>query len=142
MPFGLKNAPVFFQRVIANLLRKHDMAKFALSYVDNIVLFSKTYDKHLEHLKRLFEMLKQEDIKLKLSKCQFAKSSVVYLGYQIERERERETPLDYGTVTRWKRYHHRRTSNNYAVSLAKVGFYQRFIAESSATAVSTPCISS
>lgn len=83
MPFGLKNAPVIFQRVIANLLQKHEMTKFALNYIDDIIIFSKTFSEHLVHLRRLFEVVKAENVQLKFSKCQFAQRSVVYLGFQV-----------------------------------------------------------
>ena len=83
MPFGLKNAPVIFQRVIFNLLVRYRLNGFASNYIDDIIVFSKDFESHLEHLRKLFEMLKVENIKLKLSKCEFAKESVRYLGHEI-----------------------------------------------------------
>ncbi len=84
MPFGLKNAPIVFQRVISNLLVKHQLNSFAINYIDDIIVYSKTIKDHLRHLQSLFDMVKEEDISLKLSKCQFAQKSVMYLGYIIE----------------------------------------------------------
>lgn len=85
MPFGLKNAPIIFQRVISNLIQKHELNSFCLNYIDDIIVFSRSFDEHLYHLQKLFDMVKEENIKLKLSKCQFGKRSVVYLGFQIEK---------------------------------------------------------
>lgn len=85
MPFGLKNAPIIFQRVISNLLQKYGLNKFAIGYIDDIIIFSKSRKEHLEHLAQLMEMVEKEDIRLKKKKCQFGKKSVTYLGYQIEK---------------------------------------------------------
>lgn len=45
MPFGLKNAPIVFQRIISNLLRKHKFQSFATNYIDDIIIFSKILEK-------------------------------------------------------------------------------------------------
>ena len=85
MPFGLKNAPIVFQRVVANLISKHNMISFAQNYIDDVIIFSKTIDEHWDHLKKLFEMARKEGMKFKLSKCQFQKTQIKYLGYEISR---------------------------------------------------------
>lgn len=67
MPFGLRNAPIVFPQVIANLLQKHQLQKVSLNYLDNYYRLLKTYQEHLRtHLRQLFEMIKAEEIKLKL----------------------------------------------------------------------------
>lgn len=124
MPFGLKNAPVIFQRVIANLLQKHSLSTFALNYIDDIVVFSRTYDEHLEHLSRLFAMLKAEDIRLKLSKCQFAKKSVVYLGFQIERDSFKPLNSNTAAIENVPPPENQKALRSF---IGKAGFYNRFI---------------
>lgn len=83
MPFGLKNAPLLFQRIIYNLLLDHGLSKFAHNYIDDIIIFSSTQKEHLFHIKSVFEMIKAENIKLKGSKCEIAKQAINYLGFRI-----------------------------------------------------------
>lgn len=83
MPFGLKNAPMIFQRIIWSIIKKHDLHSFAHNYIDDIIIFSKSKEEHIEHLKLFFKAMKEENIKLKFSKCQFGKETVVYLGHKI-----------------------------------------------------------
>ncbi len=124
MPFGLKNAPIIFQRVIANLLQKHELNNFALNYIDDIIIFSKTFEEHLTHLQRLFDMLRHENIKLKLSKCQFAKKSVVYLGFQIEKNTV--SPLNSNTVAIEKAAAPTNVKDLRGF-LGKINYYHKFI---------------
>jgi len=87
MPFGLRNAPAIFQRTIHNILQKHNLTPFCKNYLDDILIHSKGINEHLEHLKRVFEVLQLENIKLKLSKCQFAQPEVQYLGHIITKNK-------------------------------------------------------
>ena len=84
MPFGFRNSPAIFQRIIYNILQKHNLTKFTKNYLDDILIYSKTKQEHLKHLELVFEAFKQENIKLKLSKCQFLRASVEYLGFRLE----------------------------------------------------------
>lgn len=83
MPFGLKNAPAIFQRALHRILRKHKLDAFASNYMDDILIFSKDYQQHLGHIEKVFKTISAENIKLKRSKCNFAKSQVNYLGHTI-----------------------------------------------------------
>lgn len=82
LPFGYKNSPAKFQRVIRQILNKYQI-NFALNYFDDIVIFSDNLQEHLEHLKTIFQICEKENIKLKFSKCQFAKNKISFLGYEI-----------------------------------------------------------
>ena len=53
MPFGLKNSPEIFQRIMTGIIRKHRLSNFCLCYIDDILIFSKTFEEHLLHLKAL-----------------------------------------------------------------------------------------
>ena len=70
MPFGFKNSPSIFQRVIQTVLKKHDLFSYARNYLDDILIFSKTFSEHIIHIENVFKAFKDENIKLKLSKCQ------------------------------------------------------------------------
>ena len=69
MPFGLSNAPAVFQELMSVVL--HDCQDFATAYLDDIMIFSETLEKHLEHLGIIFDKLRQHRLKLKLKKCSF-----------------------------------------------------------------------
>lgn len=85
MPFGLKNAPIIFQRALHRIINKHKLDKFTSNYMDDIIIFSKNYNEHVEHIESVFRALALENIKLKLSKCQFAQTHVNYLGHRISK---------------------------------------------------------
>lgn len=83
MPFGLKNAPAIFQRAVHQLLMKHGLTEFASNYLDDIIIFSKTFEDHLDHLKQVLDALEKENVKLKPSKCEFGLSEIEYLGHTL-----------------------------------------------------------
>ena len=59
---------------------------FAMGYLNDIIIFSKTEEEHLEHLRIIFERLRQAGLKLKMSKCDFFKKHIQYLGHLISDE--------------------------------------------------------
>ncbi|GFT35649.1 retrovirus-related Pol polyprotein from transposon 17.6 [Trichonephila clavipes] len=81
LPFGLKNAPYYFSRLMANLLRNCE--DFAVPYLNNIAIFSLARDDHLKHLKDVFDRLRSAKLHIKPSKCQFAQAYVKYLGHLV-----------------------------------------------------------
>lgn len=84
LPFGLMNAPVSFQMVMTQVLRGLTW-KFALVYVDDIIIFSPDFDTHLKHLSAVFDRLRGANLKLKPQKCHFAAKEVTYLGHVISK---------------------------------------------------------
>eukprot|EP00731_Ephydatia_muelleri_P031255 Em0022g769a len=85
MPFGLTNAPATFQRLVECVLAGLTYEQ-CLIYLDDIVVFSVTFDKHLERLKMVFHHLAEAGLKLKPNKCHFAKSEIRYLGHIVSRQ--------------------------------------------------------
>ena len=85
MPFGLTNAPATFQRLMECVLAGLTYEQ-CLIYLDDIVVFSVTFDQHLERLKMVFHHLAEAGLKLKPSKCHFAKSEIRYLGHIVSRQ--------------------------------------------------------
>ncbi len=80
MPFGLKNAHVFFQRVMDQVLKR---AHFLKCYIDDILVHNKGLVQHLAHLEELFKRLHEINMKIHPKKCEFVITSVVYLGHRI-----------------------------------------------------------
>ncbi|GFV55264.1 retrovirus-related Pol polyprotein from transposon 297 [Trichonephila clavipes] len=82
MPFGLRNAPATFQRLI-DKFRSGLKDVFALSYLDDIIVLSETFEKHLEDLEKGFERLSIFKLHANRDKCHFACDRVKYLGFWI-----------------------------------------------------------
>eukprot|EP00118_Oscarella_pearsei_P018893 m.196972 g.196972 ORF g.196972 m.196972 type:complete len:1094 (+) comp39535_c1_seq2:160-3441(+) len=82
LPFGVCNGPATFQRAMDSVLSDQKW-RSCLVYLDDILLFSATFDEHLKRLSILFRRLRDFNLKLKPCKCQFAKASVKYLGHVI-----------------------------------------------------------
>ena len=75
VPFGLAQAPLYFQALINKVFK--GLHKFAVTYLDDIIIFSKNE----EHLRIIFQRLKEASLKLKRSKCDFMKTQIQYLGH-------------------------------------------------------------
>ncbi len=80
MPFGLKNAPVFFQQVMDQVLEGADFLK---CYIDDVLVHNKGLLQHLAHLEELFKRLHKVNMKIHPKKCEFVVTLVVYLGHKI-----------------------------------------------------------
>ncbi len=72
MPFGLCNAQASFQRLMDRILEPY-LRKFVLVYLDDIIIYSKTFEKHLENIIEILKLLREEELKIKTRKCEFAK---------------------------------------------------------------------
>jgi hypothetical protein len=81
MPFGLKNAPATYQRMMNELLG--ELGEFCLVYQDDVLVFSKTFAEHKKHLKAVLEKFREAGLTLTAKKCQFGKSSVKFLGHVV-----------------------------------------------------------
>lgn len=124
LPFGLKTAPAIFQRIICNIIRKHKLADFTISYIDDILVFSKSFEDHIKHLCALFEAIKIEGFKLKFSKCSFAENSVKYLGHIIQNNSVK--PLKDNLIS-IKNFPIPKTQKNVRQFLGKINFYHKYV---------------
>ena len=81
MPFGLKNAPATFSRLVAKLLQGLEM--FCSAYLDDIIIFSDTWDEHLYHIKQVFDRIRNAGRTLNKRKCEFAAAEFDYLENHV-----------------------------------------------------------
>ena len=84
MPMGLKNSPATFQRVIEEMLRGFEA--FAQPYIDDVVIFSKTFEEHMEHIEAVIKALCNRGFMLKLPKCEFCAEEISFLGHVVNVE--------------------------------------------------------
>ena len=82
LPFGLSVSGAIFSRMISKVLHSIE-GKFAMAYLDDILIFSKTFEEHLEHIKEVFIRLEKANLCLNKKKCHFVKQEIEYLGHLI-----------------------------------------------------------
>ena len=84
LPFGLKTSPEIFQRILSNILRKHELTGFAVNYIDDILIYSYSFEKHIKHIKRVLEAIIKEGFRQRFKKCTFASDSKIPWSYNSE----------------------------------------------------------
>ncbi|KRH91773.1 putative LTR retrotransposon, partial [Pseudoloma neurophilia] len=82
MPFGLKNAPFTFQRIVQRVL-KEAIGVFVLAYIDDICVFSESIEENLNHTRWVLTKLHEVGLKINVKKCEFLKHEIRFLGYMV-----------------------------------------------------------
>ena len=85
MPFGLCNMSMTFQHLMQNTLGELNLT-YCIIYLDDVIVFGRSEEEHLEHLCVVFECSREFNLKLKPSKCLFFQSEIVYLAYHVSQE--------------------------------------------------------
>jgi hypothetical protein len=101
MPFGLCNGPPTFQQLMNYALRDV-LGKKALVYLDDVIIFSDTFEQHLKDLREVFELIREAKLTLKFKKCQFLQRSVNYLGHVITAEGIKPDPAKIEQIKNYK----------------------------------------
>ncbi|KAJ9531173.1 hypothetical protein QJQ45_000822 [Haematococcus lacustris] len=98
--FGLTNAPATFQRVM-NEAFAEVINDCALVYLDDILVMSKDSEEHLVHLRRVFDLLRKNKFYAKLSKCEFMKRTLMFLGHIISAQGISVDPCKVTAISNW-----------------------------------------
>ena len=122
VPFSLAKAPAYFQALISMVLE--GLSHFAFAYLDDIIIFSKNEEEHLQHLEIIFERLLEAGLKLKRSKCSFMTMHIEYLGHLIL---EKGIELMPNKLSAIKEMPAPRNPKEIKQFLGLVGYYQKFI---------------
>lgn len=123
MPMGLKNSCVSFQMIMSQILWGLNW-KNVLVYVDDILVFSKNFDEHLQHLRLLFDRLRDANLTLKPSKCSFAVKQVKFLGHIVSKEGIQVNPAKTKAIST---YPVPKTQTQLRSFLGAANYYRRFI---------------
>eukprot|EP00253_Pinus_taeda_P031704 PITA_31704 len=85
MPFRLMNAPATFMRLMGDILRPFTNS-FVVVYLDDILIFSQSWEEHLHHIRQVLQQLRQHEMCANLEKCTFGMTHVQYLGYIVDEQ--------------------------------------------------------
>lgn len=118
MPFGLCNAPGTFQRLMNAILR--GVKSFCLVYLDDIIIFSKSWEDHLSHLAIIFDRLRSANLRVKLKKCFFGTQSMEFLGHIVTPDGIRPNPSKIERIAAIRRP---QSLTELRVFLGLVGYY-------------------
>lgn len=108
----------------SNVIRKNNLTDFAVNYIDDILIFSKTFDEHVNLLTRLLKAIMNEGFRLKFSKCVFARDWVKYLGHIIQNNTVRTLKDNLIAI---KQFPTPRNQKNIRQFLGKGNYYNKYI---------------
>ncbi len=100
MPFGLTNAPAVFQSLVNDVLRDL-LDRVVFVYLDNILIFSRSQEDHVNHVRDVLTQLLENKLFVKAEKCEFHVPSVSFLGYIVEKGQLRADPSKVEAVREW-----------------------------------------
>lgn len=121
--FGLCNSPSTFQRLMEACLGDKNF-EILLLYLDDILIFSQSFDEHLERLVFVFDRLRAHNLKIKPSKCHFFQKEVNYLGHVVSEDGVKVNPDKIAVIKDWKTP---QTEKDLRSFLGLAGYYRKFI---------------
>ena len=123
MPFGLTNSPATFMTVMQDIFQPF-LDKFIIIYINDLLIFSKNHKEHEQHLRQVFETLRQNKLYGKISKCAFFQESVEYLGHIISSKGIATDPEKVKAVQEWPTPTNLKDVQSF---LGLCNYYRRFV---------------
>ena len=123
LPMGLSNSAGTFQRVMMEVFRNLNW-KFVLIYLDDVIVFSNSFTEHVDHLRQVFQKLRDANSKLNPKKCVFGQEKVRYLGHIVSRDGVSTDPEKIRVV---QQYPVPTNAHEIKVFLGFVGYYRKYI---------------
>ena len=123
MAFGLTNAPATFQRLMERCMGELNLRE-CLIFLDDILIFSDTFEEHIKRIEAVFSRLHEHGLKLKPSKCEFFKGSVSYLGHVVSANGVETDPEKIKALSEWPVPHNVKTLRSF---LGFTGYYRRYV---------------
>ncbi|KAL8440743.1 hypothetical protein Emag_007767 [Eimeria magna] len=130
LPFGFASSPAIFQRMVDLLLGGMKWVS-AAGYIDDIIVYSDTWDAHRAHLRQLFQALRDANLQLHPGKCSFGAAAVRYLGHIVSREGIKPSPSKVQAILEMPVP---KTAKAVQRFLSKCQYYRKFIPDCSITA--------
>ncbi|GBG92781.1 hypothetical protein CBR_g57131 [Chara braunii] len=132
MPFGLCNAPGTFQHAMNRIFHDY-LDKFAVVYLDDILIFSKTVEEHVAHLDKVLSLLRHHQFKINGEKCEFGRTRILYLGHEISAEGLKPDDAKVASIRDWPRPQSVTEMRSF---LGMTGYYRTFVKNYSIVAAS------
>lgn len=123
MPFGLCNAPSTFQCAMNQIFRDH-LRKFVLVFFDDILIYSRSWAEHIQHLREVFSILAKHQFHVKGSKCIFGETSIEYLGHVIT---QTGVQVDRSKIEAMQQWPRPKSLTELRGFLGLIGYYRKFV---------------
>jgi hypothetical protein len=123
MPYGVTGGPAIFQTIINTVLNPL-LRKCVVVFIDDILIYSKTWEEHLAHIQFVLTLLQQHGFHIKISKCSFAKRQLSYLGHIVSEQGVATDPSKISTIKDWPRPENVKDLRSF---LGMTGYYRRFV---------------
>ena len=127
LPFGLTNAPATFMNLMNEIFKEH-LDVFVIVYLDDILIYSRTRNEHLNHIRIVLNILRKEKLFGKISKCVFGVQEVEYLGHIISSDGLPVDPQKVHAVIEWPRPKSKQQVQSF---LGFINYYRKFIKDCS-----------
>lgn len=124
MPFGLTNSAQTLQRLIDRLFDPTDIESNVFTYLDDLVIVNDDFDKHVDTLLQVFEILKSAGLTVNLEKCKFCKASLSFLGYVIDKDGLHSNPDKVSAICDFPRP---QTTTEVKRFIGMASWYRKFI---------------
>ena len=123
MPFGLTNAPAAFMDLMNRVFQPY-LDRFVVVFIDDILVYSETEEKHDEHLRVVLQVLRERQLYAKFSKCEFWLKEVTFLGHVVSAEGIKVDPRKIEAILEWKPP---KSVTEIRSFLGLAGYYRRFV---------------